>query len=161
MARPADGAWPARRRFRVTYHDVDALNHLNHAVYFQFMETLRCDYYLPLRHSTDPRDLDIILAEADCRFLAPAAYATELLGEVAPARPLGRTSFTLVYRFRNPDSPSTVYARGRTAIVCYDYATGAKKPIEPDVRARLETDAIDASSEGWTDVSPRPNRSPA
>lgn len=141
--------WPVERRFRVTYHDVDALNHLNHAVYFHHMETLRCDYYLPRLGITDPRALDIILAEATCRYVAPAQYGTEMVGEVAPARPLGRTSFSLLYRFTDPDDPARLYARGRTVIVCYDYARGSKKPIEPGVRAHLERESVDPEAEGW------------
>ncbi|MCI4362828.1 MAG: acyl-CoA thioesterase [Thermoplasmata archaeon] len=143
-------SWPHRRRFEITYHDVDALNHLNHAAYFPFMETLRCDYYLPLLSTNDPRELDIILAEATCRFLAPAGYGTVMVGEVAPGSPLGRTSFALLYRFTAPDHPETVYARGRTVVVCYDYTKAQKKPIEPKVRARLEEDAVPISGEGWS-----------
>lgn len=144
-----DRPWPRQRRFYVTYHDVDALNHLNHAVYFPYMETLRCDYYLPLSGAPDPRFLDIILAEASCRYLAPVAYGTELLGEVAPARPLGRTSFSLLYRFRDV-ATGTLTARGRTVIVCYDYERATKKEIPPDRRAVLERDAVDPAPEGWT-----------
>ncbi|MHB8351206.1 MAG: acyl-CoA thioesterase [Thermoplasmata archaeon] len=142
------------RRFEVAYHDVDALNHLNHAAYFVYMETLRCDYYLPRHPFTDPRELDIIVAEATCRYLTPARYGTVMIGEVAPARPLGTTSFQLLYRFRSPSDPSLVYARGRTVVVCYDYARANKKPIDPPVRSRMELDSVDPTTEGW----PGPNR---
>ncbi len=146
-------SWRIHRTFPVEYHDVDALNHLNHAAYFRFMETLRCDHYLPLMHGVDPRKLDprtldIIVAEAGCRYLAPAYYGDEILGEVTPAAPLGRTSFSLLYRFLNPER-TVVYARGRTVIVCYDYEIGSKKPIPSDRRAALEREAIDPVSEGW------------
>ena len=142
---PADerAPWPLQRRFPITYHDVDVLDHLNHAAYFPFMETLRCAYYLPLVGSTDPHDLDIIIAEATCRYLAPVRYGAELVGEVAPARPLGRTSFTLLYRFWDGE---TLVATGRTVVVCYDYATNAKKPIPPDRRLALERDGVDPSA---------------
>lgn len=124
------------------------LNHLNHAVYFRFMETLRCEYYLGLLHTTDPHQLDIIIAEARCRYLAPVQYETELLAEVAPARPIGRTSFTLLYRFSD-EARGIVTARGHTAIVTYDYSTGSKKPIPDAVRPRLERDAVEPKDEGW------------
>ena len=140
--------WPTRRSFYVTYHDVDVLNHLNHATYFPWMETLRCDYYLPFLHSTNPGKIDIIIAEAACRYFAPVFYGATVVGEVAPARPLGRTSFTLLYRFSS--GTGEVVARGRTVIVCFDYATGEKKEIPPDRRAHLERDAVDPKSEGWT-----------
>ena len=140
--------WRVRRRFYVPYHDLDVLNHLNHAAYLPYMETLRCDYYLPLVGPLDPSRLDIIIAEVTCRYLAPVGYGAELVGEVAPARPLGTTSFSLLYRFALADT-SQVTARGRTVVVCYDYATGTKKPIPADRRAVMERDAVDPASEGW------------
>ena len=147
--RPSTGNWPVQRRFPITYHDIDVLDHLNHAAYFPMMETLRCDYYLPLLGSKDPKQLDIILVEAACRFLAPVAYGQILLGEIAPTRPLGRTSFTLLYRFRDSVG-STVYARGRSVVVCFDYSKNAKKEIPADRRVVLERDAVDPRPEGWT-----------
>jgi acyl-CoA thioester hydrolase len=140
--------WPVHRRFYVPYHDLDVLNHLNHAAYLPYMETLRCDYYLPLLGTTDPNRIDIIIAEATCRYLAPVSYGAELVGEVAPGRPLGRTSFTLLYRFTLAGT-STVTARGRTVNVVYDYAKASKKEIPPERRARLERDAVDPVDEGW------------
>jgi acyl-CoA thioester hydrolase len=137
-----------RRTFYVPYHDLDVLNHLNHAAYLPYMETLRCDYYLPLVGPLDPSRLDIIIAEATCRYLAPVGYGSELVGEVAPASPIGRTSFTLLYRFTIADT-TTVAARGRTVVVCYDYANQRKKPIPDDRRGVLERDAVDPASEGW------------
>ncbi|MGD1098902.1 MAG: thioesterase family protein [Thermoplasmata archaeon] len=147
-APPAHGhPWPVSRRFYVPYHDLDVLNHLNHASYFVYMETLRCDYYLPLLSSTDPTQIDLIVAEAACRYLAPVPYGAELVGEVAPARPLGRTSFTLLYRFTH--AGTSVTARGRTVSVVYDYSKGEKREIPPARRAVLERDAVDPGDEGW------------
>jgi acyl-CoA thioester hydrolase len=140
--------WPTRRTFYVPYHDVDVLNHLNHAAYFPYMETLRCDYYLPLLPSLDPAAIDIIIAEASCRYLAPVPYGATLVGEVAPATPLGRTSFTLLYRFTDPNS-NLVVARGRSVVVTFDYQSGKKKEIPVHVRSALERDAVDPVSEGW------------
>jgi len=144
----ASAPWRVTRRFYVPYHDLDVLNHLNHAAYFPYMETLRCDYYLPLVGPLDPTRLDIIIAEASCRYLAPVGYGSTLVGEVAPARPLGTTSFTLLYRF-TIDGTTTVAARGRTVVVCYDYDKGTKKPIPDNRRSAMEQDAVDPASEGW------------
>jgi acyl-CoA thioester hydrolase len=141
--------WPTQRKFTVFYHDLDVLGHLNHAVYFPYMETLRCDYYLQTLGTLDPSNLDIILAEASCRYLAPAFYGTEMIGEVAPASPLGRTSFSLLYRFRDPNDSKTWYARGRTVVVCFDYTANRKKEIPSERRALLERDAVDPATEGW------------
>jgi len=145
---PPERPWPTRRRFPVTYHDLDVLRHLNHAAYFPMMETLRCEYYLGVLGGQDPSQLDIIVAEASCRYLAPVSYGAELVGEVAPARPLGRTSFVLLYRFWDAAS-SRPTALGRTVIVTYDYDRATKTEIPPDRRRRLEADAVDPSTAGW------------
>jgi acyl-CoA thioester hydrolase len=147
-ARHPGTSWPVQRRFYVPYHDVDVLNHLNHAAYFPYMETLRCDYYLPLLSVRDPTRIDIIIAEATCRYLAPVEYGSELVGEVAPARPAGRTSFTLLYRFTLAGT-TTVTARGRTVVVTFDYATGTKKELPAVVRHAVDRDGVDPASEGW------------
>jgi acyl-CoA thioesterase FadM len=144
--------WPVHRRFTVTYHDLDVLRHLNHAAYFPMMETLRCEYYLDVLGIRDPARLDIIIAEAACRYLAPVAYGDELEGEVAPVRPLGRTSFVLLYRFRDTTTLATT-ALGRTVIVTYNYARAAKREIPPGRRRRLEADAVDPVAAGW-DAAP-------
>ena len=144
---PTPNPWPVQRRFFIPYHDVDVLNHLNHAAYFVYMETLRCDYYLPFLPSRDPSQLDIIILEASCRYLAQVSFGQIILGEVVPATPIGRTSFTLLYRFRN--EKGTVTARGKTVIVCFDYGKGTKKEIPPHVRQALEAQAVDPSAEGW------------
>jgi len=145
---PSPHPWPVSRRFYVPYHDLHVLNHLNHAAYLPYMETLRCDYYLPLVGTLDPTKLDIIIAEATCRYFAPVVYGSELFGEVAPAAPVGRTSFTLLYRFTLAGT-TTVAARGRTVVVCYDYSKAEKQDIPPDRRARIERDAVDPATEGW------------
>jgi acyl-CoA thioester hydrolase len=141
--------WPHNETFRVAFHDIDALNHLNHAAYFVYMESLRCGYYVPITGNSDPTQMDIIIAEATCRYFAPARYDDELIGEVTPARPLGRTSFVLLYRFRSPDG-SVVYAKGRTVVVSYDYEKRTKKAIPENLKVRLERETIDPATEGWT-----------
>jgi acyl-CoA thioesterase FadM len=156
-APPTPRPWPVRHRFPVTYHDLDVLRHLNHAAYFPMMETLRCEYYLGLLESQDPSRLDIIIAEATCRYLAPAGYGDELVGEVAPTLPLGRSSFVLVYRFRDART-SRPTALGRTVIVTYDYVRGTKVDIPADRRRRLEADAVDPVAAGWPPAPPTSTR---
>ena len=153
----AERPWPLQRRFPVAYHDLDVLRHLNHAAYFVMMETLRCEYYLRLMGERDPAQLDIIVAEAACRYLAPVEYGSELIGEVAPARSLGRTSFVLLYRFRNAGT-GTPTALGRTVIVVYDYARAAKREIPADRRRQLEHDAVDPLQAGWEAAADRSTR---
>jgi acyl-CoA thioesterase FadM len=148
MSTPSERPWPIRRRFPVTYHDLDVLRHLNHAAYFPMMETLRCAYYLDLLGTDDPGRLDIIVAEAACRYLRPVGYGAELVGEAVPVRPLGRTSFVLAYRFREA-ATGQLTALGRTVIVTYDYERSSKREIPVERRRRMDSDAVDPAATGW------------
>lgn len=124
-------------RMRVTYRDVDVMEHVNNAAYFTYFETARCHYYMRLRGLADPRKLDIIVAAQNCQYERGLTYDEEFDVTVFPTR-VGTTSFTLGYVLRT--ATGEVVARAETVIVMYDYAKNAKKPIEPDLRRKLEAE---------------------
>lgn len=124
-------------RMRVTYRDVDIMDHVNNAAYFTYMETARCHYYMKLRNVTKPKGLDIIVAAQSCQYLRGLVYDEVFDVHVWPSR-IGTTSFTLSYAMRTPDGE--IVARAETVIVMFDYDANAKKPIDPELRQRLETD---------------------
>ncbi len=130
---PSPLPWPYTRSFRIEYADVDLLNHLNHAAYFRFMETLRCDYYLRLLGSLDPKHFDIIIAEAACRYLAPVAFDTELQGEVAPAGPLAKPASRCSTVFATP--PLTGSPPG-------DVRWSLRTTMEPESRNRSSHESV-------------------
>lgn len=124
-------------RLRVAYVDVDVMDHVNNAMYFTYMETARCHYYLRLTGLKRIRDLDIIVASQRCDYLRGLRYDEEFDLTVWPSR-IGTTSFTLSYVFRSPRGQ--IVARGETVIVAFDYAKNAKKPIAPALRKKLQQD---------------------
>ncbi len=121
---------------QVRFRDLDPMNHVNNAVYFTYFEIARIAYYGELTGSTDPRELDIILAEATCSYRSPAVYGERLDVWVRTAS-LGRSSSVFEYRIAEQTTGRLV-ATGRTVQVMYDYATGRSMPIPPELRARFE-----------------------
>ena len=124
-------------RMRVSYRDVDVMAHVNNAAYFTYMETVRCHYYMKIRHQTTPKDLDIIVAAQTCRYLRGLVYDEVFDIHVWPSK-VGNTSFTLGYAMRTIDGE--VVALADTVIVMFDYAKNTKKPIDGELRSRLEAD---------------------
>lgn len=124
-------------RMRVTYRDVDVMEHVNNAAYFTYFETARCHYYMRLRGLTDPRKLDIIVAAQNCQYERGLTYDEEFDVTVFPTR-VGTTSFTLGYVLKTPTGE--VVARAETVIVMFDYAKNTKKPLDADLRRNLEAD---------------------
>lgn len=145
--------WPVTETFEVTFRDLDLAGHVNNAVVFSWMETLRLHHYMQVTGLTDPLQIDFILAEAAARYFVPVRYQHKVVGQVAPSF-VGRTSWGLVYRFS--DGPSgTVLMRGRSVQVSYDYRKLEKKPIVPEVRDRLSRTLVTLESEGWPAAEPR------
>ena len=97
------GEWPWRRPIEVSFRDLDVLGHVNHAVYLTWMENLRVGYFLNCAPSGRLEEMTFVLAEAAARYLKPVRFGQSLRGETAPGR-VGRSSFSLLYRFLDPGS---------------------------------------------------------
>lgn len=124
-------------RMRVSYRDVDVMEHVNNAAYFTYMETVRCHYYMKVRNQTRPKDLDIIVAAQNCRYLRGLVYDEVFDIHVWPTK-IGNTSFTLGYALRTIDGE--IVALAETVLVMFDYENNAKKPIDAALRTWLEAD---------------------
>ena len=122
-------------RFSVRFRDVDALGHVNHAVYFTYMESARVEYWLKLFGSNNLHDLNIIVAHAECDFKIAAKFGDEIEVTIQTSS-IGKSSFVWDYSILNAKDRS-VFATGKTIQVYYDYALQKSLPIPEDVRKKL------------------------
>lgn len=133
--RVSSGFWPFRAEVKVTWRDLDAAGHVNNAVYLTYMETARMECYFALTGGSRAVDLDIILARASVDFRSAATLGDTLVVEVRPGR-VGETSFVLLYTVKDKATGRLV-AEGESVIVAFDYAKNAKRPLSPELRAKL------------------------
>lgn len=124
---------------RVRFRDVDAMQHVNNAVYFTWMETARTEYYMRMRAIQRLEDVDIIIARATCEYVRGVRFGETVKVRVWPSR-IGTTSFDLSYELL---VGKEVVARGLTVQVCFDYETHAKKEIPSALREVLAADRED------------------
>src|SRR6185312_15860445 len=101
---PSDFAY--RHRLSVRFRDCDAMGHVNHAVYFTYLEQCRLTFWRELTGLASPHTR-VILARAECDYRAPAHFGDELevrlnVGEI------GRSSFTLKYQIVQATSEALV-----------------------------------------------------
>ncbi len=121
------GAFPVSARIEVRWRDLDALGHVNNAVYFTYFETARVKYAEEVLGIRSAKDVDFILASIQCDFLSQVSSGERLeVGIRIPAA--GQTSFDFEYEARSLDDGRPV-ARARSTQVLFDYATNRKKPI--------------------------------
>jgi acyl-CoA thioester hydrolase len=117
----------------VRFRDCDAMGHVNHAVYFTYLEIGRLAYAKELGFRGEP---DYIIAHAECDFRASARTGDRLVVSLAVTS-LGRTSFTMEYKITDQDG--RLVATARTVQVVYDYRTKTPAPIPKEFREKIAT----------------------
>jgi acyl-CoA thioester hydrolase len=118
-------------REHVRFNDVDAMGHVNNAVYLTYVEEARIAFLRPL----GPTYESLILARAEIDYRSPLKDGEEVEVGVRCIR-LGNSSFDLEYELR---AGGRVVAEARSVQVAYDYETSASVPIPDGWRERLET----------------------
>ena len=132
---------PYTHRLAVRFRDCDPMGHVNNAVYLTYFEVGREGYFDALGLDAEEgrslaEQFPFVVAEASCRFLAPARIDAELQVHVRTTR-VGGKSFTIEYLVTDRNS-SRALACGETVQVYYDYEAGRPAPVSEDLRARLE-----------------------
>jgi len=123
---------------RVRFRDLDAMGHLNNAVYLTYMEQARAEYYMRVSNARTLGGIDFIIASARCEYKSPVAFNETVVVRVVPTR-IGESSFTLRYELRVKED-GRLAAEGESVLVAYDYKAGKSKPIPPEIRRALETE---------------------
>jgi acyl-CoA thioester hydrolase len=128
------GAWAYRHRLSVRFRDCDAMGHVNHAVYFTYMEQCRLTFWREVTGTASPHTR-VIIARAECDYRAPAHFGDELEVRLKVGA-IGRSSFVLEYEIV-PVGGDALVATGKTVLVSYDYAAGESMPLPEAARALL------------------------
>jgi len=123
----------------VRFRDIDAMGHVNNAVYFTYFEEGRKAFVREVFGIVSPSDYNFILAHISCDFLRPikisdAVYLETWIGEI------GQKRFDFIYRLAqksaNSDAP-VVYAKGRSVQVFFDYQKNTTVTIPVFVREKI------------------------
>jgi acyl-CoA thioester hydrolase len=137
--------FPFYDEVRVRFRDVDAMGHVNNAVYFTYMETARSAFFQQFFDIRQPADLPVILGETSCRFLAPLYFGETVRVGLGISR-FGNKSFDIVYHLEGGDG--RLVATGRSAMVMYDYKQGISVPVPESFK-----DAVRALQGAWSPPS--------
>jgi acyl-CoA thioester hydrolase len=111
----------------VRFRDLDAIGHVNNAVYLTYLEQARIAYWMKLTGLVEIQKIDIILARVEIDYRSPLAFG-ETVDVAVRCIALGRSSCTLELRLTEQKTGRLV-AESRNVIVQYDYAAGRPAPI--------------------------------
>ena len=119
----------------VRFRDIDALGHVNNAVYATYIEQARTRFF------RDVLDIDIaqssnVLASLSIDFRRPIELPDGDVTVTVELADLGRSSATMTHEIRVGDA---VAAEAEATIVALDPETGKPAPIPEDHRAKMES----------------------
>jgi acyl-CoA thioester hydrolase len=118
----------------VQFRDIDVMGHVNHATYFQYMETARVELARSIGQVKKGFRSSFILASARCEFKKPITDERSITVTVWVSRIRDR-SWDLDYSIHRPGRVE--YAAGRTTQVAYDYKTRSAVQISRKLKRIL------------------------
>jgi acyl-CoA thioester hydrolase len=132
---PAMAALPFTCPIQVRFPDVDAMNHVNNAVFVTYLEVARTRLWRErLGFAGTARDFPFIVARVAVDYRSPIAFEDEVVVGVAVTH-VGRSSFTFGYRV---EASGRLAADAETVQVAYDYVAGRSVAVDAELRARLD-----------------------
>lgn len=120
----------------IRWGDMDAMGHVNNAVYFRYMEQLRLDWFGVMGFVPDPSREGPLIVNASCTFLRELKYPGTVLARQYVGT-IGRSSFETYADMLRTDDPGTVYAQGAAKVVWVDYPKRKSAPLPEPVRQAI------------------------
>ena len=122
-------------RETVRFRDLDAMGHVNNAVFSTYLEQARLAWFSQASFGAvdEPALGDVILARTEIDFRSPVRDGEVVEIGVRPSR-LGTKSFELEYELRAGDR---LVAEARSVLVGYDYRRGESISIPDRWKRRL------------------------
>ena len=131
---------PALTRLEIRYGDLDPYGHVNNAIYLEFFEKIRIDYWRALADLAGIEELEAgdvpgvryVIAETTIRFKR-AIFFDDILHGAACMRTVGNRSYTMDFELHTGETfeSGTLAAESSAAHVFFDPVKDAVQP-RPD-----------------------------
>lgn len=120
----------------VRFRDLDAIGHVNNAVYFTYFEESRKHFSKKVLGVSDISDFKFIMAHIQCDFITSIRFNDHVILQMW-VKDIGTKSFSFEYRLVDFYDEAKVYATGESIQVCYDYEKNRSIEIPAKMRERL------------------------
>ncbi|AZB44009.1 acyl-CoA thioesterase [Bacillus sp. FJAT-42376] len=122
---------------KVRFCETDALGHVNNTSYFIYLEEARVEFFGKLGRAMTSDNFPFILASASCDFMEQA-YFNQMLTVKTAISKVGGKSFHLEHLIEDAESGRPI-AKGKAAIVYFNFELQKSEEIPDDLRSKLET----------------------
>lgn len=123
--------------YEVTWRDLDAIGHVNNAVYFTYFEWARTKYWFDMSGTERVQDLGFIVARAECDFRGQLGLS-EMIEVCVRVGEMRTSSLDFLYEVKRVND-GEVAATGRVVVVVYDWDSKQKMVITEKLRARIRS----------------------
>ena len=123
-------------RMRMRWGEMDALGHMNNAVYFRYLEQARISWFDSIGAEYRRQSEGPILGSITCRFVLPVVYPANLEVTLV-AGSARRSTFALHSLIRDQADPERIYARAEATMVWIDLKAGKSRPLPESIRELL------------------------
>ncbi|MGY0503851.1 acyl-CoA thioesterase [Luteimonas sp. e5] len=123
---------PFRFRLNPRWGDLDAMNHVNNAVYLRYLEEARIQWLEALDTPWFDEHHAPVLASATVNYRLPITYPAQVLIELSAQR-IGNSSLTIGHRIVDEVSGAE-HADGHVVVVWVDRQSGTPAPLPAGIR---------------------------
>lgn len=121
----------------IRWGDMDMMGHVNNALYFRYMETIRLEWMGKIGAQANPHGDGPVIVNAFCNFIRQLEYPGEVMARHYVSHP-GRTSFDSYITLGRTDDPGVIYAEGGSKVVWVDFQAQKSKPLPDWLRALVD-----------------------
>ncbi len=123
-------------RIPIRWGDMDAMGHVNNAVYFRYLETLRLEWFGSLGCMPGTSGIGPLIVNAFCNFIRQLEYPGEVLARHYVGA-VGRSSVDTYATLERGDQPGLVHATGGATVVWTQFRAQKSVPIPEPIRKLL------------------------
>jgi len=121
----------------IRFRDLDALGHVNHAVFITYFEEGRKAFFQEYFDVGDSSEFNFIMAHVRCDYLKPIQLSHRRVMLQMWVGKMGNKSFDLEYRLTDATDPTILFATGASVQVCFDYQENKSVRMSDRMRTTL------------------------
>ena len=107
-------------RQSVRWGDMDAMGHVNNAMYFRYLETARIDWFTAVGFRPDPQGQGPVIVNAFCNFYRQLEYPGDILVSLYVSD-AARTTFETWATIEKLSEPGVMCAAGGATTIWVDF----------------------------------------
>lgn len=125
-------------KIQIRFSDCDMLAHVNNAIYLQYFEYARIDFFNHYLSDWDWQSKGLILAKNTVEYKIPLFLNDNCLIELG-CKHIGNSNFTLFYNVVVIENGKRIIKSiGESILVCFDFKEKSSYPIPPELNSVLE-----------------------